>query len=380
MTTSGVEIVPYNSELEDQVVALWADSFGIEFARRHAYLKWKYERNPYLPDPLVFVALDATGRVVGTRGFCGTCWHTPEGNIVIPCAEDFAIVPDHRNTGLATALMRTALEDLEQRGFEYVMNGSGGQITVLHSLAMGWKSIGAMHPVGRLARRERARLSIYQFHQRPRRLWRPRLSRIVYRTLYGRGGTSFEHLDRVGLEPSAEPRATIVIESSPSSDALADTAARLPSDGRIRHVRDPAFFEWRYGNPTREYRFLRYELDGQTEGYMTIARYRSSLPPTLPFHISDWQGTTHEIRAELLESAVAWGGFRALGTWTASLSEESKALLAESGFGPDKSEGSARGVPCVLLKKLGPGEWSVGGVPAIDPSHWDIRLIDSMHG
>ena len=241
---------------------------------------------------ILFVALDETGSVVGTRGFCGGRWHTPEASLTIPCAEDFAIAHDHRDSGLATAIMRVALEDLEQRGYEYVMNSSGGQITVLHSLAMGWKSVGAMEPVARLVRHRRALLGMHRLSRRARRLWQPgRRARNIYRKLHGGERSSFERLDRVERESSAEPRAEIVVESSPHPAELADMPARIPLDGRIRHVRDAAFFEWRFGNPTREYRFLRYELDGRTEGYLAIAFYSSYAPPTPPFSIVDWEGT-----------------------------------------------------------------------------------------
>ncbi|MBA3377145.1 MAG: GNAT family N-acetyltransferase [Actinobacteria bacterium] len=295
---NGFEIVRYRPELKNAVVELWRDAFDAEAFQRREYLEWKYERNPYLPEPILFVALDGNGGVVGTRGFHGTQWHTPDEKIVIPCAEDFTIAADHRNTGLATAIMRFALDDLEQRGYEYVMSASGGQVTVLHSLAMGWKSLGAMEPVARLAWGERARHGIHQRSlQAVRRLWRPgRRSRTISRKLYRGGKTSFGRLDRVPRKPAADPRAAIVVSASPDPVALADVAGRRPFDGRIRHVRDPAFFEWRFENPSREYRFLLYELDGRLEGFMAIARYHSYHPPTLPFHIVDWEGSSHEVR------------------------------------------------------------------------------------
>ena len=85
------------------------------------------------------------------RGFLGSAWETPAGRVVIPCAEDFAVADQHRNTGVAGAIMRFALSDLEERGFDYVLNTSGSQVTVLQSLAMGWKSVGPMEPVMRLS-------------------------------------------------------------------------------------------------------------------------------------------------------------------------------------------------------------------------------------
>jgi hypothetical protein len=252
------------------------------------------------------------------------------------------------------------------------MSASAGQATVLHSLAMGWKSIGAMGPVGRLARLGRARLGIYERAQRVRRHWRPgRRVRGIYRKLYGT--PSFAELDQVTRRPSTEHRDSIVVATSASPAALADLAARVPLEGRIRHVRDSAFFEWRFGNPSQEYRFLLYESRGRVEGYMAISR---SHP--IPFYISDWEGTSHEVRAQLLEFAVTHGGFEGLGAWTSSLSDESKAMLARSGFTPVDPELRARGMPCVLLKKLGSGEWVIDGAPAAEPSRWDIRRIDSM--
>ena len=179
---SDIEVVRYCPELKEQIIAFWD--------RPRSYFEWKYEQNPYFREPMLFVAVDAEGRVVGTRGFCGSRWHTPEEGVVIPCAEDFAIADQHRNTGLATAIMRTALEDLEHRGYRYVMSASAGEITVLQSLAMGWKSIGGMEPVAHLARCAPV----------------ARVSRAVRSTLRRGRSTPFERLDppAVNLPP---PRA-----------------------------------------------------------------------------------------------------------------------------------------------------------------------------
>ena len=104
------------------------------------------------------------------------------------------------------------------------------------------------------------------------------------------------------------------------------------------------------------------------------------LPPTPRFDISDWEGSSHEIRAELLELAVAWGRFDVLTAWTGCLAEESKAALARSGFETWDHNLRARGMPCVLLKRLGVhGDWSIGGLSAVDRSHWDVRFLNSFH-
>ena len=52
-------------------------------------------------------------------------------------------------------------------------------------------------------------------------------------------------------------------------------------------------------------------------------------------------------------SRCTWGDFGALGAWTASLPEESKALLIRAGFRPDQPELRARGMPCVAEEARG---------------------------
>jgi hypothetical protein len=159
---------------------------------------------------------------------------------------------------------------------------------------------------------------------------------------------------------------------------------RLPRDGRIRHVRDTAFFTWRYANPTRQHRFLFCDRDGRLEGYLALARWRACRLPNLPFHIVDWVGSSREVRGELLRWALRIARFPEVGMWFATRSPEERAVLEREGFEPTDLGFRERGLPCFLLKRLGPPapaeQWTIGGGSALDLSRWDIRLIDSMHG
>jgi hypothetical protein len=104
----------------------------------------------------------------------------------------------------------------------------------------------------------------------------------------------------------------------------------------------------------------------------------------VPFHVADWEGSSEGVRAELLSTTIRAGRFPELGMWTATLSPESRALLARAGFEPTDLDLRARGMPCVLLKRLGPpvapDTWTLGGGSALDLSRWDMRLVYSMHG
>jgi hypothetical protein len=357
------EVVPYRPELLEQLIALYNEVFAFSREQCRDYLQWKYWRNPYVDAPLLFLARDSGGSVVGMRGFYGTCWDVVGQRVVIPCADDFAITTAQRNKGLMTIIMRTALEALAQRGFGYTMNASGGELTVLQSLAMGWKSLGPMEPVVRMTTVERARRLMVRAARRAS------LRRFPGRRA-GNPSGSFARLDRHRTQSATRER-NVVVESSPRPEAMSDLVRSLARDARIRHVRDADFFSWRYANPTREYRFLYFEHGDVLEGFLALAGYARS---SLPFNIVDIEARNDSVLASLVTATCAWGDFPAVGAWLASHSPEARALLTRQGFVATEHALRARGMPCALLKRIGPDS------SAIDGAAWDIRLIDSMHG
>lgn len=374
---SRFEVVLFRPEFREAVVHLRRHSYENEFPEAHEYLEWKYIQNPWIHEHLLYVSLDENGTVCGMRGAYGTAWRTPHGTVVIPCADDLTIVNEHRNSGLLTTLLRAMLDDITRRGYPFLINTSAGRVTTLQSLAMGWKSVGAMEPVAFRGWRARLR-NESRTHLRGRRLvWRLAPRDEGQRPSDPR---PFERLDRAG-GATTRGGLFITVEKEPRVQAMADLAARSPHDGRIRHVRDTDFFGWRFRNPSREHRFLFAEREGRLEGWMALSRRVLNAAPFIPYHFVDWETGEAAILAELLRCALAWGRFDELGAWSGTMCAEDRALLESAGFRPDAPHLRARGLPCVLLKKLGPdGNWTLGGLPAPDPKQWDIRMVDSMRG
>src|SRR4029077_205405 len=118
-----------------------------------AYLDWKYHRNPYLDDPLICLALHS-GRVVGMCGMFGSRWEigSPAQRLDVPCADDFGIAPEHRNRGLVAQIMTATVDGVAARGYRYAFGLSAGAVTMMASLATGWRGVGSM----RAAQRKRA--------------------------------------------------------------------------------------------------------------------------------------------------------------------------------------------------------------------------------
>jgi len=344
------------------------------------YLDWKYHRNPYTDVPRIYLAFHHD-ELVGMRGFYASRWETgaPAHQWPVLVADDLSIREDHRNRGLVTRIMRAAHEDL--RGSPgYLFNLSGGRVTVLGSLAGGWRSIGTLNPMGLRSLEQTWSRRIQRRLRRVPGLWR------YADVLSSRGATGrspFERLDRAKspLARGADP--PVAIEAQPKSKAMVALVNRIGYDGRLRHVRDEAYFDWRFRNPLREYRFL-YAGGDVLDGYLVLKRSidHPGSPPRVS--IVDLEAINGRVQGSLLRVAVRAGGFAELVIWTATTNDEQLRALHTLGFAPIDQELAASGLPCFLVRPIEDerldGDWRLGDTRLLDLENWDVRMLFSMAG
>ncbi len=371
-------IVRYEPAFRDQVAELQRHLWGDDVSINAAYLDWKYHQNPYLDEPLVCLAVDA-GRVVGMRGMFGALWEigTPAEPVVVPCADDFVIAPEHRNRGLAAQIMNATVDRVAAEGHPYAFSLSAGPVTMMASLATGWRGAGSMRAaqrkgVGGLLTRASARLRTLPL------LWRyaDPLARLQYRLQ-----RPFAHLDREARRAGGPLDARVRVEPAPRVDAMADLVRRLGHDGRLRHVRDERYLAWRYRNPLYEYRFLFRESD-RLAGYLVLRADRKD--PARGVNIVDWEATTPALREELLRAAVAWGSFPELTVWTATVPPDTLAAVSRAGFVPMGAGSRTRSSHTILVcdprRPRPAADMVLGGRRLLDPATWDMRMVYSMAG
>jgi len=342
-------------------------------SRNLACLEWKYESNPYLPEPLVYLALHE-GRVVGMRGMVGSCWEAgPDSErSIVPCAEDLVIAPGHRNRGLVGRIMRAAYADLASRGYPVSLSLTAAAVTLAASLADGWRAVGSVQEMSRIASPDswRWRLGSRMFGWRV--AWRG--ARLV-----SHGWRPFRHLDEHVRHPADGRAITVTLEPRP--DAMADLIRRLGHDGRIRHVRDPEYFAWRFKCPIRSYRFLWAEGD-RLEGYLVLAAGWTGAQSRV--NIADWEATGQPVRLALLRAATEWGRLSEMGAWTFGLPEESASMLRDAGFAQVSRQRLVRDGPMVLVRSVvpppPPGGPRLGPLALMDRPNWDLRMLYSMAG
>ena len=171
----------------------------------------------------------------------------------------------------------------------------------------------------------------------------------------------------------------ISVSHSPPSEAMSELIARLPWDGRIRHVRDARYFDWRFRNPHHEYRFL-FAGGERLDGYLVLHRYVTDGYDLEHVNIVDWEATDEHVRAALLEAALRRGQFARVHTWTASRSDSTRSLLEKNGF--ETHVGVRR--QGLLVRRVGEESddppWRLDSRDPLDIENWDLRMLYSMAG
>ena len=366
-------IVPYSAEHKPLVAELARHLWSPDPRLNERYLDWKYHHNPYVRDPLLYLAF-VGDKLAGMRGAFGSLWEigNPAEFFVLPYADDLVIDPAFRGQGLHRVIMNFALRDLAGRGYRYVVNLSAGKVTAKASMNIRWRDAGTVRALYRRTLRKTAADFLTDRAKPLPLLWRwaHKLS-----TFSGRSG---DHLfDRLDARFSAWDRdaASPFVHRTPLIREMSQLVARLPKDGRIRHVRDETFFAWRFSNPLYDYRFLHIGRE-RLRGYMVLQRS--------PFFIGDrasivdWEAESDLIRAELLAAVIEDGRFPELCIWQLGASPAAARLVDHYGFKAlrryyEKS---------VLVRSASDDEldapWMLGGRRLDDAGQWDLRMIYAM--
>jgi GNAT superfamily N-acetyltransferase len=333
-------------------VARYEPAFEAEMTRLHAvlapersqafsarYLSWKYRDNPYIAEPLIYLAHE-DGRVVGMRGFFGSLWETGTARAIIPCAADLVVDPDYQDKGIATLIMKEAARDLAAHGYSHIFSLSAGRITALGQLTQGFKSIAPMQPVMLDRRRVLDRIAV---------------------------PAHFAQFD------SGEAAETGFIGSAQARPAaMAALVERLGYDGRLRQKRDANYFAWRFANPMSDYRFL-YAGTETLSGYIVLAA-QHNVPPG-PIYILDWEAEDAALRAQLLHAACKLGRRRQIMAWRFGTDDAGRGFLESTGFVPEaEADGLSSLKLAAMAKALTTDATPLG---AMTREAWDFRTLYS---
>ena len=98
--------------------------------------------------------------------------------------------------------------------------------------------------------------------------------------------------------------------------------------------------------------------------------------------IVDWEATSARVQADLLMAALHWGNFSELTIWSATLPDETKALLRNTGFKDwAQTPTIGRYTPTVLVRPVRDemlhADWILADRRLLDLTNWDLRMVYS---
>ena len=366
----GIEFIPYRPEHASAIARLQTHLWSGDVERNAAYFRWKYLENPFLPEPVVMLAM-TDERAVGMRGAFGSAWeanHSPDP-LFIPCVDDMVVDPAHRNHGLMRPLMDALFDTLAVRGSQYLFSLSAAPVTLVVSLATGWRTVASTDPLGRVAR------SVV-VARRLRAARVPLLRRLARRLVFHSEHDPFRHLDR-----SRRRQRRITMVREPRSEEMAALVKRIGNDGRIRHVRDARYLDWKFRNPMADYRFFYFD-EQALGGYLVLHRTVSDRGDRACVSIVEWEAPSMKIRLALLDEALHRGAFANLETWGVSLPAPLRSELERRGFRASAQRTLRNPCHQILVRCLDPSvaDWALNGRPLLDVSQWDLRQLHSMAG
>jgi GNAT superfamily N-acetyltransferase len=377
-TPSDYEFISYQPQLRPLIIELQKNLWSSSTALNASYFDWKYGRNPYVKEPLIYLAM-RNGKPVGMRGFFGVRWEggSPARQTVCLYADDMVVAPEHRGNGLMSQIMNAAFRDLSGRNFSHAFNLSAGAVTLRSSLSMGWRSAGWAHPIRRrswTASLQRG-LSIVE-HRGPSLQGR-------LRSLVAGARQSLRGLGANRMHRHLRNNSAIRLEHAPRCAEMAELVARMRTNGKIRHVRDSEYFHWRFQNPLSRYWFL-FWVEERLEGYLVLQEYTSDLADRVRLNIVDWEGTTPAAQSGLLEAASIFANDRPLWIWASTLPQLAIDMLKQRGFRTPGMPPDPPLPPSILVRPLchdpSDGEWRLVGQTMLDLANWDLRMLYSMHG
>ena len=376
-----LRIVEYSPEHRDAIAGLQAQVWSPEAALNRQYMAWKYEDNPYGHTPHLYLVLDGD-QAVAMRGFYPSCWEfgpQPQRRVFF-VADDLVVRDDHRSRGLVNSLMQAAYDGLHQRGIDYLLNLSGGRFTVESSQVTGWQSAGELDPMERRSPSRRRRDAVGRGLARTPALWRYISSRFLSR---GAGGSAFARLDRRPGTLVGRGGVAVRVSRRAMPVDMAGVVRRIGHDGRIRHVRDESYFDWRFRNPLHDYRFF-YVGEPELDGYMILKRAIDLGGANPRVCVVDLEAVDDRTRDALLECLTRHDLFEELFVWSATLSGKALDVLSGAGFAATSQRHPAPAMPKVLVRATDATrlaeDWRVEGMRLLETASWDMRMLYSMAG
>ena len=354
ITVPGYEIKPYKPDLACGVVDLLQDFWQADAETRRAYLRWKYEENPYAETPLALAAI-FQGLIVGFRGYFATRWHVPGESLetIVLSPGDTFVHPDHRRSGLSVAMGKMAMTSYSEK-YIIFLNLSATKPSVPGYLRMGFAPLALKSYMNRYS-----------------------LAGLIRLVLGPSGGKTWEkRVTRPGQYGD------IWVSDQPWVDDMRHVVSNSGiAVGKVALQQDRTFFGWRFLNRRNQYIFFYEKSKGLTTGYMVLRLTSGGRRG----YVIDLAAPDIRSVDNMLHVVVRKGGCDIISIYEYSLNDDLRRVFKQHGFvvgGVMRMlEKKKRGEWPLLVRPVNPdyveADWYYGGRDLRKMENWHIKEICS---
>ena len=241
---SDIKLTRYSPTLKEPLIDFLGTGLNwseLSKNKRKELFEWKYDKNPYLDEPLIYLAFQGD-KIVGHRAFVVQNFKLKE-DYLIGTPADALVHPDHRRKGIFSKLTDFAIKDIEERD----------HIDLLISLSSTKKSAkgnikAGFTPVGK-------REKLYNFSIKK-----------IFKNRYKK------EIDFNQIISSKMNGKTIEISQKLKIDDIVELMKISTNYKKFRNLRDRQFYRWRFEEYPKDLIYLYIWDQNDLEAYLSMEK------------------------------------------------------------------------------------------------------------
>lgn len=244
----------YSSEYKEQVIELMNYLWNFNKELWKPYFEWKFEANPYIDEPLAFIALDGE-KVVAFRGYMVIPFQIYDKKYLCAVLADTVTHADYQRKGLFSRVTKYSIQEILKDGRYLIsLNSSSGGKTLNGYLKLGWKP---------LCEREQ--------------LFRFTIGGIMNKLLHRQPPNTY-------IKSSYTGRTLVLSDKCNVKDMCG-----IPFIyDHLSHCREERFYAWRFQNPRDKYKFAyNYDTQGNLVAYLVLFKIAEGKWDLIDFNALD---------------------------------------------------------------------------------------------
>ena len=241
---SDIRFTEYDPSFKDRLIDFlgtglnWSD---LSRRERDELFEWKYEKNPYLDESLVFLAL-SDDKIVGHRAFVVQKFKAKK-EYLMGTPADALVHPDHRRQGIFSRLTDFSIEHISENDLlDFLISLSSTKESSKGNMKAGFRPLGE-------------RKKLYRFSIKK-----------IFKNRY-EGGIDLN--TKISAEKTGH---TIEITNELKTKNIINLMKISTEDTRLKNARDEQFYRWRFDECLDEHIYLYFWNQGNLEGYLSMEK------------------------------------------------------------------------------------------------------------